>query len=62
MEIEKLIKEIQKEYGESFIGSTGTDISLLFVFEKDGERKQVYISTDENNDEAMKKIRILMGE
>lgn len=62
MDLEKLFIEINKKYKKQYLGSTGTDNMMLFIFNINGKKKNIYIPTSENNEKALQKIEMLLNE
>lgn len=60
MKIEELMEHLYKEYGDKVLGSTTTKNLMLFAFEINGKVENIYIPISETNEEAMRRIKILL--
>lgn len=56
MEIKKFIEEIDEKYKGKFLGCTGDDNYMTFVFMVKKEKVNLMIPTSNSNEEAMTKV------
>ena len=61
MNLKELIDELNKKYGDKFLGSTGNDKELIFYFNVNNSKKTIIASTSDSNEVILEKIESILG-